>query len=67
MLKTTETSKKVKVFGKNCKNLKFWNKLQKSHSFVNFFVTYDLIEKTIHVQSLKLSSNCIFNGIMLRQ
>ena len=64
MLKTTETSKKVKVFGKN---LKFWKKLQKSHSFVNFFVTYDLIEKTIHVQSLKLSSNCIFNGIMLRQ
>ena len=43
MLKPTETSKKFKFVGKNCKNFKYlekiakissiWKKLQKSHNF----------------------------------
>ena len=60
MLKPTETSKKVKVLEKNCKNFKFLEKLQKLHVFgenlqnlinlVNFFTASDLIE-TIYVRT----------------
>ena len=52
MLKPTETSKKVKVFGKkNCKNFKFLEKnLQTLLDLVNFFVASDLVE-TIYVRT----------------
>ena len=60
MLKPTETSKKIKVFGKNCKNFKFWEKNCKNFKFLEknlqnlidlviFFVASDLVE-TIYVR-----------------
>ena len=54
MLKPTETSKKVKVFGK--KNAKVFGKnLQNLIDLVKFFVDSDVVETYTYVQSLKLS------------
>ena len=45
MLKPTETSKKVKVFGKKkCTNFKFLEKFAKSYRFGFLFVAFDLVE-----------------------
>ena len=46
---------KFQVFGKNCRNLIV---------LVSFFVTCDLIEKNIYVQSLKLSSKCALKNFL---
>ena len=70
-----KTSKRLDS-GENCKNFKFLKKsakissfrkkLQISQGFGEFFVASDLNLKNGYVESLKLKSNFILIGIMLR-